>query len=161
MPIQTPISPDDKWMVTALTLGGQIGIVDVSSSDPNDHKIVEIIPCDPGCHGVQWGAKANSDDYLAYVSSKFSNALIVIDPTQPIGEKEIGRILLVDRFADSDDKIIGYDGLGGQGVLAIPNVYTGWIDATATECGITTANPCSQEVVDFLFALSPAQRNYP
>ena len=159
LPIQTPISPDDKWMVTALTLGSQVGIVDVSSPNPNDHAIVEIIPCDPGCHGVQWGAKAGSDDYLAYVSSKFSNALIVIDPTQPLGEKEIGRILLADRFADSDDKIIGYDGMGGQGVLAIPNVYSGWINVTAIECGITNANPCSQEVVTFLSSLSQEQRD--
>ena len=28
LPIQTSISPDDKWMVTALTLGSKIGVVD-------------------------------------------------------------------------------------------------------------------------------------
>lgn len=157
LPIQTPISPDDNWMVTALTLGGKIGIVDVSSPDPANHNIVEVISCDPGCHGVQWGAKAGSDGYLAYVSSKFSNAMIVIDPEKPLGMKEIGRIVLADRFADSDDRVSGYDGFGGQGVLAIPNVYEGWIDATDDQCG-TTANPCSQEIIDFLDDLSPSQR---
>ena len=159
LPIQSPISPDDKWMVTALTLGGKIGVVDVSNPDPQNHTIEAILDCDPGCHGVQWGAKDDSVGYLAYVSSKFSNALIVIDPEAAGGPDEVGRILLKDRFVDSDDKIIGYDGMGGQGVLAIPNVYAGWIDATTEECGISDANPCSQEVVDFLSDLEESQRN--
>jgi plastocyanin len=138
LPIQTPVSPDGKYMVTALTLGGKIGIVDTSSPNPADHSITAAIPCDPGCHGVQWGAK-DGGGYYAYVSNKFSNALIVVDP-DPNGEGnapddgsnavEVGAILLADRDADNDNPIIGYDGMGGQGVLAIPNVYDGWIQET-------------------------------
>jgi FtsP/CotA-like multicopper oxidase with cupredoxin domain/DNA-binding beta-propeller fold protein YncE/plastocyanin len=133
LPIQTPISPDDKWMVTALTLGSSIAVIDVESGDPG--AIVEILPCDPGCHGVQWGAKQTGDGYYAYVSSKFSNALIVVDPEGPSdGTPEIvGRILLADRTVETDDPVIGYDGMGGQGVLSIPNVYGGWIEATVLE----------------------------
>ena len=48
LPIQTPISPDDKWMVTALTLGGKIGVVDVSSTPGT---VVAVLACEPGCHG--------------------------------------------------------------------------------------------------------------
>ena len=122
LPIQTPISPDDKWMVTALTLGGKVAVVDVSQNPP----VVQepLLDCDPGCHGVQWGAKKDGG-YYAYVTSKFSNALIVVDPEI---NAIVGKVLLADRDAENDDRIIGYDGMGGQGVLAIPNVYDGWVD---------------------------------
>jgi hypothetical protein len=30
-------------------------------------------------------------------------------------------------LAQTDDKIVGLEGTGGQGVLAIPNVYNGWV----------------------------------
>ncbi len=135
LPIQTPISPDDKWMVTALTLGGKVAVVDVSSTPGT---VTATLDCDPGCHGVQWGAKEGGG-YYAYVSSKFSNALTVVDPDPDNDDSSndatvVGRILLADRNVDSDDRIIGYDGFGGQGVLAIPNVYDGWIDNTVSEC---------------------------
>ncbi|MCV0401493.1 MAG: multicopper oxidase domain-containing protein [Nitrosopumilus sp.] len=124
LPIQTPISPDNKWMVTALTLGSSIAVIDVTSTPGT---IEKILPCDPGCHGVQWGAKSD-DGYYAYVTSKFSNVMTVVDPEGDDGPEIAGRVLLEDRDADSDDRIIGYDGFGGQGVLAIPNVYDGWVD---------------------------------
>jgi DNA-binding beta-propeller fold protein YncE/plastocyanin len=84
LPIQTPVSPDGKYMVTALTLGGKIGIVNTQDADPANHYIATTLECDPGCHGVQWGAKEGGG-YYAYVSNKFSNALIVVDP-DPNGE---------------------------------------------------------------------------
>jgi FtsP/CotA-like multicopper oxidase with cupredoxin domain/DNA-binding beta-propeller fold protein YncE len=136
LPIQTPVSPDGKYMVTALTLGGKIGIVNTQDANPANHYIATTLDCDPGCHGVQWGAKEGGG-YYAYVSNKFSNALIVVDP-DPDGAgtgaddgsnaAEVGAILLADRSAPNDNPIIGYDGMGGQGILAIPNVYDGWVD---------------------------------
>ena len=107
-----------------------VAVIDVTSTPGT---IEAILPCDPGCHGVQWGAKAESDGYLAYVTSKFSNALIVIDPEADGGPAEVGRVILADRDADIDNPVIGYDGMGGQGVLAIPNVYGGWIQETVSE----------------------------
>jgi FtsP/CotA-like multicopper oxidase with cupredoxin domain/DNA-binding beta-propeller fold protein YncE/plastocyanin len=150
LPIQTPISPDDQWMVTALTLGGKIALIDVSGKDA----VVEaIIPCDPGCHGVQWGAKSGGDGYYAYVSSKFSNVMLVVDPEANDSEPDpyiVGRIALYDRNADIDDPVIGYDGFGGQGVLAIPNVYTGWFEQSQDACSIE--NACSDKVNGWLEA---------
>jgi FtsP/CotA-like multicopper oxidase with cupredoxin domain/DNA-binding beta-propeller fold protein YncE/plastocyanin len=134
LPIQTPISPDDKWMVTALTLGSKIGVVNVDGDGPITADDVTILPCDPGCHGVQWGAKEDGG-YLAYVSSKFSNALIVVDPETDEGPAVVGKIILADNKAEIDDPVIGYGGMGGQGVLAIPNVYDGWIQQTVLEVG--------------------------
>jgi FtsP/CotA-like multicopper oxidase with cupredoxin domain/plastocyanin len=156
LPIQTPISPDDKWMVTALTLGGLVGIVDVTTTPGT---VTAILDCDPGCHGVQWGAK-DGGGYYAYVSSKFSNSLTVVDPDPDNDDLTddaavVGRILLADRNADSDDRVIGYDGFGGQGVLAIPNVYSGWIENTVSECG---AGGCGT-ISSFVSQLTGSQKN--
>ncbi|KAF6246409.1 copper oxidase [Nitrosopumilus sp. b3] len=157
LPIQTPISPDDQWMVTALTLGGKIGVVDLTA-DPGT--VTAIFDCDPGCHGVQWGAK-DGGGYYAYVSSKFSNALHVVDPNpdNDLGTNDasiVGSIILADRSVDSDDRIIGYDGFGGQGIVTIPNVYDGWIDKTVSEC--SSVGSCG-DVTAYIGQLSSAQKS--
>ena len=155
LPIQSPIDPTDNWMVVALTLGGKIGVVDVSS-DPGE--VVAILPCDSGCHGVQWGAKKDGG-YYAYVSSKFSNAMHVVDP-DPNNDgdgsdaKIAGSVVLTGSFdTDSDDRVIGYDGMGGQGILVIPNVYEGWIQQTVEACesnGKFKDDLCGKEVTRYL-----------
>ena len=148
LPIQTPVSPDDKWMITANTLGATITVVDTSVDE-----IVASLACDPGCHGVQWGAKEDGG-YLAYVSSKFSNALIVVDP-DPNGDNSafdaevIGKVVLAEEHkTDSDDRVYDHVGMGGQGVLAIPNVYDGWIQNTVDACE-DLSDPCGK-VSDFI-----------
>ncbi|WP_293006142.1 multicopper oxidase domain-containing protein [Nitrosomonas sp.] len=126
LPIQTPVSPDGKAVVIAAT-GGQIVIVDTATDS-----IVKMLPCDPGCHGANFGAKQGGG-YYAYVTSKFSNRLIVVD-TDPNGDGNlsdaaiVGTISLVSREDTvSDDAISHLPGFGGQGVLPIPNVYNGWV----------------------------------
>ncbi|MDP1615066.1 MAG: hypothetical protein Q8L68_04645, partial [Methylococcales bacterium] len=126
LPIQTPVSPDGKAVVIAAT-GGQIVIVDTATDS-----IVKMLPCDPGCHGANFGAKQGGG-YYAYITSKFSNRLIVVD-TDPNGDGNlsdaaiVGTISLVSRENTvSDDAISHLPGFGGQGVLPIPNVYNGWV----------------------------------
>lgn len=127
LPIQTPVSPDGKSMVTANTLTGTITIV-----DPATDTVVAMLLCEPGCHGVQWGAKQGGG-YYAYVSSKFANVLLVVDPDpnnngDPADATIVGRILLTSAVATAtDDTIVGNRGMGGQGVLAIPLAYNGWV----------------------------------
>ena len=165
LPIQSPISPDDKWMVTALTLGGMIGVVDVSS-DPG--VVVAVLPCDPGCHGVQWGAQKDGG-YFAYVSSKFSNAMHVVDP-DPNNDGDgtdaeiAGSVILTSAFdTETDDRVFDYAGLGGQGVLAIPNVYEGWIQQTTEECsnseGKFKSEFCGEEITKYLKDLKKSHLN--
>jgi DNA-binding beta-propeller fold protein YncE len=127
LPIQTPVSPDGKSMVTANTLTGTITIV-----DPVTDKVVAMLGCDPGCHGVQYGAKQRGG-YYAYVSSKFSNSLIIVDP-DPNGDGNPADAAIAGRVAltavgttASDDTIVGNRGMGGQGILTIPVVYNGWV----------------------------------
>lgn len=127
LPIQTPVSPDGKVMVTANILTDTITIVDTTTD-----VLVASLPCDAGCHGVQWGAKKGGG-YYAYVSSQFSNTFQVVDP-DPNGTGDlttaavVGRILLKTRpTTATDDRIVANDGMGGQGVLAVPVVYNGWV----------------------------------
>lgn len=125
LPIQTPVAPDNKSMVTANTLTGTIAVI-----DPSIDKVVMTLIGDPGAHGVQYGAKEGGG-YYAYVSNKFSNALLVVD-TDPNGNgnlaeaKIVGRILLAGAAA-SDDTVTGNPGMGGQGILTVPVAYNGWV----------------------------------
>ena len=74
LPIQTPVSPDGKAMVTANILTDTITLIDTKTDT-----LAAMLLCDAGCHGVQWGAKQGGG-YYAYVSSQFSNTLAVVDP---------------------------------------------------------------------------------
>ena len=126
LPIQTPVSPDGKFVVTGNTLGGTITILDTATN-----QVVKVLACDPGCHGVQFGAKLGGG-YYAYVTSKFANRLIVLD-YDPNGDGNAsdatiaGSVVLANNNASHDDAITGNKGMGGQGVLPIPNVYNGWV----------------------------------
>ncbi|HMF92386.1 MAG TPA: copper oxidase [Candidatus Angelobacter sp.] len=127
LPIQTPVSPDGKVMVTANILTDTITLIDTQTDT-----LVAMLLCDAGCHGVQWGAKKGGG-YYAYVSSQFANTLQVVDPN-PDGSgdlthaKVVGRILLKTLPTTAlDDQIIALDGMGGQGLLPIPVVYNGWV----------------------------------
>ena len=137
LPIQTPVSPNGKYLVTANTLTGTITVIDTGSD-----ALVKVLPCSAGCHGVNFGAK-KGDGYYAYVSSKFSNDLIVVDPDpddngDPSDARIAGRVVLVAGHEDEngngddddvreDDEVRAYAGMGGQGVLPIPVVYNGWV----------------------------------
>lgn len=148
LPIQTPVSPNGEYMVTANTLTGSLAIIDTKTNE-----IVESLDCDPGCHGVNFGAKEGGG-YYAYVSSKFSNRMIVVDGDpnndgNPNDAEIAGSVLLTGHYNEmdkplfeTDDVITKYSGMGGQGVYAVPNVYPGWV-----------------EKLDVMWDLTPEQRN--
>ncbi|MEW5988613.1 MAG: copper oxidase [Chloroflexota bacterium] len=132
LPIQTPISPNGRYAVTANTLTGTILIIDTTTDS-----VVAMLGCDPGCHGVQFGAKQGGG-YYAYVSSKFSNRLIVVD-ADPNDDGDLsdatiaGTISLVATGSTLiDDTVTGNAGMGGQGLLPIPVVYNGWVQNLPT-----------------------------
>ncbi len=123
--------------------------------------LVAMLGCDPGCHGVQWGAK-DGGGYYAYVSSKFSNRMLVVDP-DPNGAAApndgsnadvVGAILLTDQGVTTikDDAVSAYPGMGGQGVLAVPNVYNGWVQQWVDNC-------TSAECIAWKADLTAAQKN--
>jgi len=81
--------------------------------DTATNKVVKSLPCEAGCHGVEFGLKKGGG-YYAYVANKFANDLIVVD----VDTLEIaGRLLLAD---PNDSSITAHNGMGGQGVLPLP-----------------------------------------
>jgi len=143
LPIQTPVSPDGKYVVTANTLSGTITILDTATE-----KVVTSLPCDPGCHGVNFGLKKGGG-YYAYVASKFANDLIVVDMDQL---DIAGRILVAD---PTDAQITGNNGMGGQGVLPLPLAEHGMLAPTLKLSG---DGKLSAEVEGWLNALSKDQK---
>lgn len=104
LPIQTPVSPDGKYMVTAHTI-----------TDTATERLVAMLPGDAGTHGVQFGAK-HGGGYYAYVANKFANTLLVVD-ADPNGEGNFadatiaGRVRLTATGATArDDRIVGLAG---------------------------------------------------
>ncbi len=140
LPIQTPVSPDGKFVITGNTLTGTMTIIDTATDT-----LVKSVTCDPGCHGVNFGAK-DGGGYYAYVTSKFSNRLIVLDydPNNDGNAADAviaGWVVLDDSAAPvlTDDTITENKGMGGQGVLPVPNVYNGWVQKLpAAFCGALT-----------------------
>jgi DNA-binding beta-propeller fold protein YncE len=122
LPIQIPVSPDGKYAIVANTMLAKILVIDT-----NTDTVVAKLDCDAGCHGVQFGAKKGGG-YYAYVSSKFSNRLIVVDPKHGSDAAIVGSVLLTATGTTAiDGTVSAYAGMGGQGVLPIPVVYNGWV----------------------------------
>lgn len=141
LPIQTPVSPDGKFVITGNTLTATITIID-TSADGGKGALVKSIACDPGCHGVNFGAKKGGG-YYAYITSKFSNRLIVLDYDKNndgnVDDAEIaGWVVLADNAAPNDDPITANAGMGGQGLLPVPNVYNGWVQKLPSGEGATS-----------------------
>jgi DNA-binding beta-propeller fold protein YncE len=133
LPIQIPVSPDNAYMLSANTTSGTIAVIDVKRD-----AVVKWLPCDAGCHGINYGAKEGGG-YYGYVSNKFSNRMLVVDGDpngdgNPSDAMIAGSVLLDPVGATrSDDVVTGYPGQGGQGVLAVPLVYNGWVQNLPAE----------------------------
>lgn len=158
LPIQTPVSPVGTNMVTANTLTATITVVDTrhllpdGSVNPKEDTVVAMLPCDPGCHGVNYGAKKGGG-YYAYIANKFSNAMIVVDPDpdmngDPSDAMVVGRVLLAGSAAMQDDTVIGNAGMGGQGVLPLPVVYNGWVQQWDQHCTTDACTAWKQVLTD-------------
>jgi DNA-binding beta-propeller fold protein YncE len=133
LPIQIPVSPDGQYMLVANTSSGKIAVIDAVSDT-----LVKYLPCDPGCHGINFGAKQGGG-YYGYVSNKFSNRMFAIDGDpngdgNPADAAVVGRMLLSASPSTAvDAAVTDYAGFGGQGVLAVPLVYNGWVQNLPSE----------------------------
>jgi DNA-binding beta-propeller fold protein YncE len=144
IPIQTPVSPDGRYVLTAvLNLFGP-GVVKVI--DTATDTVAETLACEPGCHGANFGAKQGGG-YYGYVTSQYANALQVIDVTPPSGglPELAGKVFL------------GSDGVGGQGVLPIPIAYEGWVERAVAAGAPFTAELTSCQRRPILYVTRPDQ----
>ncbi|MCI0586350.1 MAG: hypothetical protein L0323_05875 [Planctomycetes bacterium] len=162
VPIQTPVSPDERWVATAVfslttvpraTTGSadHVAIIDTSLDE-----VVALLPTPAGTHGVNWGAKLGGG-YYAYVTNQHANVLTVIDP-DPDGDGEgcdaavVGTILLSNGSPGAG----ATDGTGGQGVKPLPMTHDGWIQKTVALAGTGALSP---EVEGWIALLTEEQRD--
>ncbi len=109
IPIQSPVSPDGRYVVTANAGGigapGMITVTELDYNDPANSRVVAELSGYPGSHGVTYGYKQGGGIY-AYVTNKFAPVLQVVDltakPPTLAGEVDLG------------------NGWGGMGVMALP-----------------------------------------
>lgn len=112
-PIQSPISPDGKYVVTAnaggLGVPATISVTQLDYNNPANSRVVATLPSYPGAHGVEYGFKKGGGLY-AYTTNKFAPVMQVVDlttsPPSLAGEVDLG------------------NGWGGMGILPIPSA--GW-----------------------------------
>ena len=127
-PIQTPVSPDDEYMLGVGTFTSNITVFDIQTN-----KLVKTLPCGPGCHGINFGLKKGGGWY-GLVSIKFANKAIIVDGDpngdgDPSDAKIAGEMLtdVVPAGAKTDDIGTSNLGMGGNGVTAYPIPYEGWV----------------------------------
>lgn len=162
VPIQTPVSPDEKWVATAVFSLTNIprsntGAADhVAIIDTRTDQVVKFLPTPGGTHGVNWGAKLGGG-YYAYVTNQHSNVLTIIDP-DPNGDGNaedaavVGTILL----ANGSQGAGVTDGTGGQGIKPLPMTHDGWIQPTVELLG---TGRLSAEVEGWIRLLTDEQRD--
>jgi YVTN family beta-propeller protein len=161
-PIQTPVSPDEKWAATAVFSLTNVARPPTNSADhvaiidTTTDRVVAFVPTPAGTHGVNWGAKRGGG-YYAYVTNQHANVLTVIDP-DPNGDGNgadaaaVGTILL----ANGSNGAGATDGTGGQGVKPLPMTHDGWIQPTVALSGTGRLSP---EVEGWISLLTPAQKD--
>ncbi len=161
-PIQTPVSPDGRFVVTAVL---SLTTVDRPPTGAADHvavidaqtdTVAAFLPAPAGTHGVNWGAKFGGG-YYAYVSNQHANAMTVVDP-DPNGDGDavdaavVGTIVLSNGSAAAGPT----DGTGGQGIKPLPVTHDGWIQPTVALLG---TGALSAEVEGWLNQLTPEQQD--
>ena len=161
-PIQTPVSPDGKWVATAVFSLTNVNRPPTNSADhvaiidTTTDQVVKFVPTPAGTHGVNWGAKRGGG-YYAYVTNQHANVLTIIDP-DPNGDDNgadaatVGTILL----ANGSNGAGATDGTGGQGVKPLPMTHDGWIQPTVALLGTGTLSP---EVEGWIRQLTAAQKD--
>ena len=161
-PIQTPVSPDERFAATAVLSLTNVprsttGEADhVAIIDTTTDQVVKFIPTPAGTHGVNWGAKLGGG-YYAYVTNQHANALTVIDP-DPNGDGNASDAAAVGTLILSNGTVGAgvTDGTGGQGVKPLPLTHDGWIQPTVALSG---TGQLSAEVEGWIQKLTPEQKN--
>ena len=98
-PIQSVPSPDEKYMLVALSGEAKVAIVDMQNWE-----IIKKLDSGDGAHAVAYGKKEGGG-YYAYISNKFVNWVTVID---------------MDSLEIAGYIPLAVSSLGGQGIIVWP-----------------------------------------
>jgi DNA-binding beta-propeller fold protein YncE len=162
VPIQTPVSPDGRWVATAVLSLTTVrrpstGSADhVAIIDTRSDRVVKYIPAPAGAHGINWGAKLGGG-YYAYLASQFANVVTVIDPDPNAdGNGSDAAVVGTIRLSNGSPGSGVTDGVGGQGIKPLPMTHDGWIQKTVALVGTGQLSP---EVEAWIGQLTPPQRD--
>jgi YVTN family beta-propeller protein len=161
-PIQTPVSPDGRFVgvaVLSLTTVARpctgspdhVAIIDTRTDTVVQRVGIAKPGRSSGTHGANWQPKLGGGYYLV-VANQHSNVMTTLDP-DPNGDGSAADAQVVGRT------ILGAgpsatDGTGGQGIKPLPNVYDGWVQDTVALAG--RLNP---EVDGWIAQLTRCQRD--
>ncbi len=167
VPIQTPVSPDGRFVATAVLSLTTVARPCTGSSDhvavidTSTDQVVKFVGIPEragtatGAHGANFGMKAGGGWY-AHIASQFSNMFSVLD-LDPNGDHNASDAAIVGRIFLANGSPGGprvTDGVGGQGIKPVPTPYDGWIQGTVAARAQTDA-----EVQGWIDALTACQRN--
>jgi DNA-binding beta-propeller fold protein YncE/plastocyanin len=77
LPVQLPVSPDGRAVVVA-----NMGTPSIIVIDTKTDTVAKMLPCDPGCHGANFGAKKGGDTTpMSQASSQMSLSWLTPIPT--------------------------------------------------------------------------------
>ena len=162
VPIQTPVSPDERWAATAvLSLTtvprSNLGTADfVAIIDTSLNQVVARVPTPAGTHGINWGAKLGGG-YYAYVTHQHANVLTVIDPDpDEDGDGSDAAVVGLIVLSNGSPGAGVTDGVGGQGIKPLPLTHDGWIQKTVAMVG---TGELSAEVEEWIGKLTDDQKN--
>jgi len=161
-PIQTPVSPDGRFVgvaVMSLTTvarpctgsADHVAVIDTLTDTVVARVGVGRAGHSAGTHGANWQPKLGGGYYLA-VANQHSNVMTTVDPDpnsdgNAVDAAVVGRTILGSGASATD-------GTGGQGIKPLPNVYDGWVQDTVALAG--TLNP---EVDGWIAQLTSCQRD--
>src|SRR5215216_3283557 len=167
VPIQLPVSPDGRFVAVAVL---SLTTVPRSCTGSPDHvaiidtrtdEVVKIVGIPvksgtaAGTHGANFGAKRGGG-YYAYVANQWSNMMSIVD-VDPNGDGQAADAAVVGRIRLANGAPGGprvTDGVGGQGIKPLPNVYDGWVQDT-----VAVAAETDPEVQGWIAELTPCQKN--
>jgi YVTN family beta-propeller protein len=167
VPIQTPVSPDGRFVATAVLSLSTVprectGSPDhVAVIDTRTDEVVKFVGIPAragtanGAHGANFGMKLGGGWY-AHIASQFSNMMTVLD-LDPNADNSAADATVAGRVLLANGQPGGArvtDGVGGQGIKPLPTPYDGWIQDSVAAQAQTDA-----EVSGWIAALTPCQRD--
>lgn len=121
VPVQIPVSPDNRYVMPAMAKAGQLAIIDANSDS-----VINVVDCGSGCHGANFGAKRGGGFY-GYATMQYQDKVTVVDMNTaqkagdiPLNIRSILTLQGLTPLGSPSTIAIASGKGGGMGVAAFP-----------------------------------------